>query len=317
MVVSKTDNSSSAIFKSVVAKLFTSSLSDATHKSYSRMINSYLQFCETYYAECRPFPSSHILLSHFIANLFLRNYSPSTIATHISALSFVHKSNSWPDPTDMFVIHKILKGVQNLKGKNDPRLPITKDILIKLIDSLPCVIVNVDNQLALKAMFLLAFYAFLRVGEISTKGGSDTKQVLQVGDISFDRENSSLKGMSLTMTYYKHSDLHPKTIYIPICADNITCPVIHVHHYLSQFGHSSGPLFQFKSGAPVTRSYFTTSLKSALSFIGLDTRYYKAHSFRIGAATSAAARGIPHSVIQGMGRWKSSAFMKYIRMQNF
>lgn len=313
MVVSKTDNSSSAIFNSVVAKLFTASLSDATHKSYSRMINSYLQFCETYYAECRPFPSSHILLSHFIANLFLRNYSPSTIATHISALSFVHKSNSWPDPTDMFVIHKILKGVQNLKGKNDPRLPITKDILIKLIDSLPCVIVNVDNQLALKAMFLLAFYAFLRVGEISTKSGSDTKQVLQVGDISFDRE----KGMSLTMTYYKHSDLHPKTIYIPICADNITCPVIHVHHYLSQFGHSSGPLFQFKSGAPVTRSYFTTSLKSALSFIGLDTRYYKAHSFRIGAATSAAARGIPHSVIQGMGRWKSSAFMKYIRMQNF
>ncbi|CAG2189540.1 unnamed protein product [Mytilus edulis] len=317
MVVSKTDNSSSAIFNSVVAKLFTASLSDATHKSYSRMINSYLQFCETYYAECRPFPSSHILLSHFIANLFLRNYSPSTIATHISALSFVHKSNSWPDPTDMFVIHKILKGVQNLKGKNDPRLPITKDILIKLIDSLPCVIVNVDNQLALKAMFLLAFYAFLRVGEISTKSGSDTKQVLQVGDISFDRENSTLKGMSLTMTYYKHSDLHPKTIYIPICADNITCPVIHVHHYLSQFGHSSGPLFQFKSGAPVTRSYFTTSLKSALSFIGLDTRYYKAHSFRIGAATSAAARGIPHSVIQGMGRWKSSAFMKYIRMQNF
>ncbi|CAG2213355.1 unnamed protein product [Mytilus edulis] len=122
MVVSKTDNSSSAIFKSVVAKLFTASLSDATHKSYSRMINSYLQFCETYYAECRPFPSSHILLSHFIANLFLRNYSPSTIATHISALSFVHKSNSWPDPTDMFVIHKILKGVQNLKRKNDPRL---------------------------------------------------------------------------------------------------------------------------------------------------------------------------------------------------
>ncbi|XP_063399785.1 uncharacterized protein LOC134684430 [Mytilus trossulus] len=191
---------------------------------------------------------------------------PSTIVTHIAASSFVQKSNSWPDPTDMFVIHKILKGVQNLKGKNDLRLPITKDILIKLIDSLPCVIVNVDNQLALKAMFL---------------------------------------------------DLHPKTIYIPICADNITCPVTLVHHYLSQFGHSSGPLFQFKSGAPVTRSSFTTSLKSALSFIGLDTRYYKAHSFRIGAATSAAARGIPHSVIQGMGRWKSSVFMKYIRMQNF
>jgi hypothetical protein len=37
-----------------------------------------------------------------------------------------------------------------------------------------------------------------------------------------------------------------------------------------------------------------------LMFIGLDPKFYKGHSFCIGAATSAAARGIPLSVIQKM-----------------
>jgi hypothetical protein len=48
-------------------------------------------------------------------------------------------------PTNSFLIKKILKGAQNLKGKKDARLPITKDILIKLMKALPFVIQNVDN----------------------------------------------------------------------------------------------------------------------------------------------------------------------------
>jgi hypothetical protein len=37
-----------------------------------------------------------------------------------------------------------------------------------------------------------------------------------------------------------------------------------------------------------------------LMFIGLDPKFYKGLSFCIGAATSAAARGFPLSVIQKM-----------------
>jgi hypothetical protein len=50
-----------------------------------------------------------------------------------------------------------------------------------------------------------------------------------------------------------------------------------------------------------------------LTFIVLDPKFYKGHSFRIGALTSTASSGIPLSVIQNMGRWKSDAFMRYIR----
>ena len=40
---------------------------------------------------------------------------------------------------------------------------------------------------------------------------------------------------------------------------------------------------------------------------------YGSHSLRIGAATDAGAAGLPDWLIQAAGRWKSTAFHRYIR----
>ena len=46
---------------------------------------------------------------------------------------------------------------------------------------------------------------------------------------------------------------------------------------------------------------------------GLDPTKYAGHSFRIGAATSAASKGINDSTIKLLGRWESEAYQIYIR----
>ena len=67
------------------------------------------------------------------------------------------------------------------------------------------------------------------------------------------------------------------------------------------------------------RGWFTTdeeqtTFRSALTQAGIDSSLYSGHSFRIGAASTAAANGVVDSLIQTLGRWKSSAYLAYIKI---
>ena len=74
-----------------------------------------------------------------------------------------------------------------------------------------------------------------------------------------------------------------------------------------------GPLFCWPEGSPITTSYFVERLNAALTFCSLDTKLHNAHSFRIGAASWASAKGFSESQICLLGHWKSTAFLRYIR----
>lgn len=55
-------------------------------------------------------------------------------------------------------------------------------------------------------------------------------------------------------------------------------------------------------GSPLTRFQFGAVFKRGLQRLGCNCKEYGAHSFRIGAATSAAARGLSAADIQELGR---------------
>ena len=78
-------------------------------------------------------------------------------------------------------------------------------------------------------------------------------------------------------------------------------------------GATAGPLFLYCPSMPVTRAKFNEQLRGALQFCHFCPKQSKSHSFRIAAATTAAAQGMSDSQIRSLGIWFSDAFMKYLR----
>ena len=78
--------------------------------------------------------------------------------------------------------------------------------------------------------------------------------------------------------------------------------------------HGEDAFFIQEDGSPLTRIALVSWLRVTLSAAGIDPSRFAGHSFRIGAASVAAARGVADSTIQCLGRWKSDSFKCYIRI---
>ncbi|XP_063049771.1 uncharacterized protein LOC134444364 [Engraulis encrasicolus] len=74
------------------------------------------------------------------------------------------------------------------------------------------------------------------------------------------------------------------------------------------------PLFLLPDGSPMSRPWFCNQLAAVLRGCHLSPKEYTAHSFRIGAATTAAQRGLSPTAIKALGRWSSDAYASYIRL---
>jgi hypothetical protein len=230
----------------------------------------------------------------------------------------VHKLLNLPDPTQSFIVKKLLRGCHKLAKPSDSRLPITRDILAKLVAALPHTVSVEANRMLLDALFKLCFHAFLRLGEVVSKSVGHSSSVIQRSNVTFQFEGSTLKSVQLVMHHYKNQKQNnPFVITLESNKDPSMCPVASLHRYILHFKHTSGPLFQFIGGNPVTYTYVSTQLSTAATFAGLNPQLYKGHSFRIGAATYATTLGYSETLIKQLGRWNSNALQRYIRIPAF
>ena len=257
-------------------------------------------------------PIQPAILALFISHLYSLKYASSSVTTYISAVSYVHKLAELADPTDSPLIVQILKGYRKLAPVNDVRLPITLPVLRQLISTFDHTISSRYQILLMSAMCAIAFFAFLRIGKITASHSEATNliDITQLDRLVDDRGIS--RALQLTICNYKHKKSGPPFV-IYIYPEVTCCPVQLISNFVSMRGPVRGPLFCWPDGTPIRRTFFVERLNAALKFCNLDTSLYKAHSFRIGAASWASAKGFSDSQIRTLGRWKSNAFLRYIR----
>ena len=83
------------------------------------------------------------------------------------------------------------------------------------------------------------------------------------------------------------------------CTNSKVSPVLALLNFVDiRRHHPAGPFFLNAQGKPVTKTAFTARIRNCLKSVGLPQDQFAGHSFRIGAATTAALAGVEDSAIQ-------------------
>ncbi|VDI39174.1 Hypothetical predicted protein [Mytilus galloprovincialis] len=152
-------------FRTEMNHLLINSLAPSTQKAYLHSMDIFVKFRENHgFSDVWPIPLDD--LTSFIVYMFRKKLSHSTVSGYISGLSYFNKINNLEDNTQKFVVRKLIEGIKRLGGPNqkDTRLPITRDILEKLLRSLAVICKNGYETKLFMASFSLAFHGFMRVG---------------------------------------------------------------------------------------------------------------------------------------------------------
>ncbi|XP_033625685.1 uncharacterized protein LOC117288920 [Asterias rubens] len=183
------------------------------------------------------------------------------------------------------------------------------------LDHSPHICASQFESTMFKAVFLGAFFGFLRVGEFAVVSNSRVQEsVLVFGDVQFSKPGSHDQFVGLTFRQSKNNQHgFPQRIRLVTTSSKSLCPVQGFLDFIAIRPEYPGPFFCHFDSSPLTRYQFNSVLRKAVFFAGLGGQQIRGHSFRIGAASSAAALGVSHDNIRAMGRWRSNAFLSYIR----
>ena len=104
----------------------------------------------------------------------------------LSAIGYSHKLAGAEDPTKVFFILQMLKGYNKKGFRLDSRLSITLPILERIMSSAFQTTLSRYEAYLFRAMCAIAFFAFLRVGEMTVSGKQSTNALTIPPSNSFE-----------------------------------------------------------------------------------------------------------------------------------
>ena len=294
----------------LVGRFFTGGLASRTSDTYSSAKCRYLEFC--YKFGLSPLPLSEHVLCLFAAFLSKEGLRSQSIAVYLSGVRHLEIcSGGTPERRDKWPrLQYVLRGIarSQVGTPHRLRLPITCSILSSLK--------NVWSQGDFQSRLLWAatcvgFFGFLRVGEF-TVASEQHHPCIVFEDVAVDSHTHP----SIIRLRLRHAKMDPfgKGVDVYLGASgSAVCPVTALLGFLAVRPLVTGQLFVWQDGKALSRSAFVAQLRVALRSAGIDDAGFSGHSLRIGAATAAAAAGIPDHTIKMLGRWQSEAYHLYIR----
>lgn len=157
---------------------------------------------------------------------------------------------------------------------------------------------NNSLHAAMWALFLVAFFSFLRKSNLVVDNGSViSPEVPRCCDFTVSSTDAWLNiRATKTIQFFQRA----LSIPLPIIPHSPLCPVSALNNHLRI--NDVGRLFSVRSTStspahPLTYSHFSKFLAKVITALGLDSRHYSPHSFCCGGATFAFASKVPAQLI--------------------
>jgi integrase len=223
---------------------------------------------------------------------------------------------------DSILVKTMLKGKANTEEPRKQKIAMTPGLLLELKRFIIKCNLPLEDKMLIWAMATLMYSGSLRGGEIMGEEDDefDPRNILMEEDVRIKvMKTGDGRRTKLVSCIIKNPKELPGTINLEIemfKTEGKFCPVAAVEKLRrNRTGNKNKPFMTRKNGKIVTKKWLNGFLKKALAkMVDYENETVSSHSFRSGVATAMARCGYSDEEIQRQGRWRSEAFLKYIRL---
>ena len=244
----------------------------------------------------------------------VKGFKAATVKQNVAIMGWWHAINGHEDPSKQLMVRKYLEGLRKKSPPSKQADPIRYPLLVKLLKALPKIAQGQELRL-LRAVFLLAYHASLRVSEYAA---TPAGHALKLEDLTFYAVKKGLKA-AVKLRSFKNSR-KPSKLLVGSSPDPSLCPVTALLEYVAGRGSDHSELFQRvtkKGPAPLSPAWVNKKIRECVAAAGLPPGRYSSHSFRAGRTTDLVAMNYDDATIRESGRWRSMAYLEYVRFNLF
>jgi hypothetical protein len=243
----------------------------------------------------------------------------SSMKGYLTAIRGTYLDNGFADPfMNMSKLERLLLGYKKAKHKRrrKKRQPVTVALLKKMERHFNF---NKASDRVLWALLVIGVYGLLRLGEITGQSANGNH-----GEYAVPREHMKKLQVEWVDDFHfkikipaSKTDVFSEGVSVSYHANGSrTCPVKAMKRVLPRDAtRDSSPLFARRGGKAWTRGAVVAALHEKLKLAGVSTEGFTGHSLRRGGCQTLFEAGVPHWIIQAMGRWRSWCFKLYLDLE--
>ena len=263
--------------------------------------------------------------SLFLAHLISEGVQSASIKTYVSAIKKTLTNDGYQWNDDLILLSSLTKACRLINDRVYMRLPIHCSLLELILFEISRKFGS--NQLYLlrlyHAIFIMGYYGFFRIGELTVTAAAD--HTLRASNIHIAMNKEKILVVLYTSKTHGQGSF-PQSIKITsnredkskIYINRNFCPFTVLRKYIAIRGSYKDkvnePFFVFRDGSPVKADMVRAILRTTLKLLGLDPANYGFHSLRAGRAGDLVRLGYSVPDVQKLGRWRSRAIFRYLKL---